>query len=373
VVHELVDWLQRAKRLIPAHDRRILLSPPRLVARFSWFAVRKAFGVAGRASADDVHARDPELIGLLLDLWRVLGTYYYRARFEGIENFPATGPVLLVGNHNGGFLPSEGFFTALAIHDHLGPDRAMYSLAHDFLFEDPTLRRYAGRLGMLRAGHESAHHAFAAGGCVLVYPGSDMETFRPFHDRNRIVLAGRTGFLKLALRERVPIVPVVCAGAHEQMIVLSRGDRLAQTVHAHRWARSEVLPIMLALPWGITLGFVPYLPLPAQISLAFLPPIRWPELEPESADDPEVLARCYRDVETAMQAELDRLTRGRRFLLGAPQVVRETVAASGCDSCCSSERHADRDPLVHAARHVGDGGGRQESRRDDARHDHGRR
>ena len=56
---------------------------------------------------------------------------------------------------------------------------------------------------------------------------------------------------------------------------------------------------MLALPWGLTSGFVPYLPLPAQTTLAFGSPITWPELGPEDAERPEVLERCYREVEAA--------------------------------------------------------------------------
>jgi 1-acyl-sn-glycerol-3-phosphate acyltransferase len=166
---------------------------------------------------------------------------------------------------------------------------------------------------MLRAGHDSAHHAFEAGGCVLVYPGSDIDTFRPFRDRNKIVLAGRKGFVKLALRERVPIVPVVAAGMHEQFIVLSRGDWLAHALHAHRWIRAEVLPLVLSIPWGLTSGFVPYLPLPAQMTLSFLPPMSWPHLH---EDDPDALERVYREVEHVMQEELDRQTRGRHFLIG---------------------------------------------------------
>ena len=311
-------WLARARRLVPREDRKVLLSPPRLIARFLGFALRRTTGRAGQATADDVRARDPELVSLLTDLFRVLARTYFRVRVEGVEHVPAAGPVLLVGNHSGGLVPTEGFFAALAIHDHLGAGRAVYALVHDFVFEDPVLRRYAGRLGMLRAGHESARHAFAAGGCVLVYPGSDLDTFRPFRDRNKVVLGGRTGFLRLALREGVPIVPVVTAGTHEQFVVLSRGDRLARLLHAHDWARTEVLPIALAVPWGLTHGFVPYLPLPTQVSIAFLPPMRWPELGPADAERPEVLARCYREVEAAMQAALDRLTVGRRFLLGQP-------------------------------------------------------
>jgi 1-acyl-sn-glycerol-3-phosphate acyltransferase len=324
---EIRDWLRRARRVVPREDRRVLFDPPRLVARFLRYSLRRHRGLAG-VGADDPAARDPELVTLVMDLFRWLGKHYFRFRVEGVEHVPP-GPVLLVGNHNGGLLPSEGFFTVLAIHDRFGPDRAVYALAHDFLFDDPTLRRYAARMGALRAGHDSARRALAAGHAVLVYPGSDLDTFRPFRERNKIVLGGRTGFVKLALRAQVPIVPVVTAGTHEQLIVLSRGDRLAQLVHAHAWARTEVLPLVLAIPWGLTLGFVPYLPLPAQTTQVFLPALRWPELGPAAADSPDALARCYRDVETAMQTALDRITRGRRFLLGQPGTHLARAEAGG--------------------------------------------
>ena len=188
------DWLVRADRLVPHADRKVLLSPPRLLLAFSRFALAHARGQE-HVEPPDIAARDPELVGLLADLWRVLATHYFRLRVLGVEHVPRSGPVLIVGNHCGGFLPSDGFLAALAIHDALGPERTTFALAHDFLFTDPTLRRYAARLGFLRAGHESARAAFAAGGAVFVYPGGDMDTFRPFRDRGKICLAGRTGFI----------------------------------------------------------------------------------------------------------------------------------------------------------------------------------
>ncbi len=315
---EAADWIVRARQVVPRRHRKVLLSPPRLVWRFTQYALARHAGRADRVCADDVDARDPELITLIMDFIRGVGHHYFRLQIEGAEQIPPSGPVLLVGNHNGGLVTTDGFFTGLAIHDRFAGQRAMYALAHDFLFYDPVLRSYAQRLGMLRAGHASARHAFARGHCVLVYPGSDLDTFRPFRDRGRVILGGRKGFLKLALHERVPIVPVVSAGTHEQMIVLIRGDRLSHLIHAHRWARADIFPIMLALPWGITFGFVPYLPLPAQTTVAFGAPISWPELTPADAERPDVLERCYQEVEGRMQAILDRLSDGRRFLLGKP-------------------------------------------------------
>jgi 1-acyl-sn-glycerol-3-phosphate acyltransferase len=320
---EAVQWARRARKLVSEQDRKVLLNPVRLIERFIRFAALRTVGAAGAVRADDVYARDPDLVEVMVDVIRVLAERYFRLEVQGLENVPPQGPALLVGNHNGGLVPLEGFFTALAIHDRFGSERAMYALVHDFVFEDPVLRRTASRLGMLRAGHGSAKRAFGAGGLLLVYPGSDYDAFRAFKDRGKVVLGGRKGFLKLALRAQVPIVPVVSCGNHEQFIVLTRGDRLAKLLRAHTWARTEVLPIVLAIPWGLTVGFVPYLPMPAQTSVSFLPPMRWPDLGPEDAEDPAVLERCYREVEGAMQKEMDRLSEGRRFLLGKRRARRD--------------------------------------------------
>ena len=316
MVRETVEWWQRARQQIPKRDRAILLSPPRLVARFMRFALAHHAGAGESAAADDLAARDPEFCALMMDFLELFARRYFRFRVEGIDHVPERGPVLLVGNHNGGLLPTDGFFTALALYQRFRGRRVMYTMTHDFMFQDPVLRTYSLKLGMLRARNDVAEHVFSAGHMLLVYPGSDWDTFRPFRDRGKVVLAGRTGFIKLALREGVPIVPVVSAGSSEQMIVLTRGERLAKLFHAHAWARTDVFPIMLALPWGVTTGFVPYLPLPAQTTVSFGAPIRWPALGRADAERADVVAGCYREVEASMQSMLDRLMDHRRFLLG---------------------------------------------------------
>ena len=310
-------WLRRAHRLVPASDAAVLLSPPLLCARFLAFALARRTGHETEDPADDVRARDPEFVALLMDFFGGFGKLWFRPKLEGVANVPAEGPALLVGNHNGGLVPVDSFFTGLALYEHFQGRRAMYALVHDFIFHDPVLRKYALKLGLLRATDASARQVFAQGHTLLVYPGSDLDTFRPFRDRGKVILGGRKGFLSLALRFGVPIVPVVSAGTQEQYIVLTRGDGIARLLGMHAWARTPTFPIVLSVPWGLTSGFVPYLPLPVQTTVRFGEPIRWPELRPADAQRPEVLERCYREVESRMQAMLDALTAGRRFLLGA--------------------------------------------------------
>lgn len=326
VLRDARDWLERWNDLVPWPDRIALVTPPILVGKLAHYAVRRH---KRREPADDLGARDPRFVSLFVDLARALGRSYFRLRVEGVDNIPASGGALLVGNHNGGLVTLEPFFTATAVWDRHGPHRALHTLGHDFLFDDPLFRRYATRLGVLRAGQEGARHALDDGRLVLVYPGGDLDTFRPFRDRGKIELGGRTGFVKLALRARVPIVPVVTSGAHEQLIVLTRGDRIAKLLHLHAWARVAVFPIIFAIPWGVTIGFVPYLPLPAQTSIAFGEPMTWPDLGPEAADDPAAVARVYEDVRSRMQSILDRASRGRRAFLG-PRAHGQRDARTDC-------------------------------------------
>jgi len=269
--------------------------------------------------ACDPWQRDPSFIAPFMDLIEALGEAYFRWEVRGIEQVPPSGPALIVGSHNGGVVNTDSLLTLLAIWRRFGPERVVRPLSHDFVFFDPVLGRIANRLGVLRAGHGVAAQAFARGDMVLVYPGSDLDTWRPFRQRNRIELGGRKGFLKLALRERVPIVPVVSAGTSEQMFVLSRGDAIARVLGLKRLLRTETFPIMLALPWGLSSAYFPYFPLPAQTTVRFGSPIRFAELDPGQADDPAVLDRCYAEVHAQMQALLDSVTDGRRWLRGQPR------------------------------------------------------
>jgi len=303
MAHPLVDFLG-------AFEPRDLLAaaPPHGL----WPVLRVALGgepdETDEPRPDD---RDPEFAARFFAGVRWLGRRYFRARVEGIEHVPASGPALLVGNHSGGLSATDWALTLAAIDEAHGAGRAVFGLGHDFIHHSRVLSKYARKLGGLRAGHAAARAVFARGDLAIVYPGSDYDSFRPFGERNRVVLAGRTGFLELALRTQVPVLPVVTAGAQEQYVVLTRGEGLARALGLKRRLRSNVLPIAFSLPWGVGPALPPYVPLPTQITTAFLPAMTWPDLGPEAADDPVAVRRCYDEVERTMQARLDELTRGR--------------------------------------------------------------
>ncbi len=325
------NWYERAGRVIDSRDL-LLLTPVGVVAALLKLARQRVVGdteqptpqdspstLPADLTEDELHACDIELVDVFADLFRALGRYYFRLRVEGLESFPVKGPALLVGNHNGGVLPLDSLFTGLAVYDHskrFGPPRVVRGLGHDSLFAQPVIGRYARRLGIVPARPKTAERLLREGELALVYPGSDWDAGRTFSERHRICLAGRRGFLRLALRTGVPIVPVVSVGTHEQLIILSRGEWLARTLRLHKLTRTDTFPLALSLPWGFNSALLPYLPLPAQTTLLFGEPLRFADISPEQSDDEEVLGSCYSIVEERMQSMLDRLSRDRIPFLG---------------------------------------------------------
>ena len=105
-------------------------------------------------------------------------------------------------------------------------------------------------------------------------------------------------------------MPVVSIGGQETALFLTRGERLARLLRIDRLFRLKVLPISLALPWGLNVGdMLGHLPLPAKIVIEALPPIH---LRDEFGDKPD-LDEVYTEVLARMQAALDALAAERRL------------------------------------------------------------
>lgn len=238
---------------------------------------------------------------------------YHRLEVRGLENIPVDGPALLVGNHNGGLNPVDGLFL-VEYYRRNGYQQPVYILAHDILFRVKKIADMLESVGIIRARKGQARELLESGHKVLVFPGGDIESMRPYRDRHKIVLAERQGFIRLAQWAGAPIVPVVSAGAHETMMVLSQGTGIARFFNLPRFARVNSLPLLLAAPWGVLWGptcALPYLPLPAKITVQIAEPIAC-----EKCDEPEASERApkiYRQVEQVMQATLDGLYSERLF------------------------------------------------------------
>src|SRR3954463_4996195 len=144
----------------------------------------------GIPPGDNLDAWDSEYIRQTAPLMRTVVGTYFRGEVRGLDNIPAEGPALLVGNHSGGTLIADTFVFAQCFYEHFGPERRFHQLAHDVAARMPNLgilRRY----GVLAASPDNARKAFDRDAPVLVYPGGDYETFRPTWHSDRIEFGGR--------------------------------------------------------------------------------------------------------------------------------------------------------------------------------------
>ena len=226
-----------------------------------------------RVPKADLDERDPDYIRETLPgLW-MLASLYFRSEVRGLQKIPEEGPVLLVGNHSGGNITPDTHVFTLAFSTYFGVERRFHQLAHNLVLSMPwlaSLRKY----GTVAATPENAERALDVGAALLVYPGGDYEVHRPTWHSARVEFGGRKGFIRLAQQKKVPLVPVVAIGGQETALFLSRGERVAKLLGLDRMFRLKVLPVSLALPWGLNVGdMLGHLPLPAKITIEVLDPI----------------------------------------------------------------------------------------------------
>lgn len=262
----------------------------------------------GTDQGDPFDLRDPAYIARTLPALRLMSKRYFRAEVRGLERIPREGPVLLVGNHSGGTWIADTFVFGQSFYDHFGPERPFHQLAHDLVFKLAGLRTLLQRYGTVPASPENMATALERDSALLVYPGGDHETYRPSWKSDEIDFGHRTGFVELALRHGVPVVPVVAIGGQETALFLGRGRRVARWLGLDRRLRLKVLPPVIGPPVGLTILDLPIrFPLPAKITIEVLEPI---DLRASLGERPDV-TEGYERVTSLMQGTLTQLAEER--------------------------------------------------------------
>jgi 1-acyl-sn-glycerol-3-phosphate acyltransferase len=245
--------------------------------------------------------------------WNPLMDYWFRMEIEGWEKIPDP-PVLLVGIHSGAPLVWDAWTVGVQWWRHFGRARPAHGTAHDALMAMPVLGDYFRKMGVLPARAESIAAALERGHDVALWPGGERDSLRPWVKRDQATLAGRKGFVRLAIRTGVPIVPIATIGGPDAMPVVASGRRLAKTLRLDKFARLKMFPIAIQLPWGISPALLPEVPLPTKIRTAFQEPIEV-DPDPERADDEKYVKAKYDEVCASIQTGMDALARRRRLPL----------------------------------------------------------
>src|SRR3954464_9910476 len=245
--------------------------------------------------------------------WNSLMNYWFRMEIEGWERIPEP-PVLLVGIHSGAPFVWDAWTIGVQWWRRFGDERPLHGTAHDALMALPLVGDYFRRMGVLPAARDSIAGALAAGHDVALWPGGEVDSLRPWVRRDQAILAGRKGFVRMAINAGVPIVPVATVGGPDSMPVLVRGRRLARALRLDQIARLKMFPIGLSAPWGLAPSMLPEIPLPTKIRTAFQPPVEI-DPDPARASDDEYVQRKYDEVQSSIQHGMDALARRRAFPL----------------------------------------------------------
>jgi 1-acyl-sn-glycerol-3-phosphate acyltransferase len=268
---------------------------------------------ANRLTGFSLDDRDPAIIEQLMPFFGWFYRHYFRVKTDGWEHIPLDGKVLLVGSHNGGLAAPD---TVMMTYDwirHFGRERLAYALMEPKMWQVfPGVARLAAQVGAVQASSHMALAALRRDAAVLIYPGGVQDVFRPHSLRHQVCFFGEKGFIKLALREAAPIVPLISYGAHDTLFVLA--DLYPQLHHLHTqgvpWPLNfdpGTFPIYLGLPWGVAIGPLPNIPLPVPLHTRVCAKITFERYGRDAAHDQDYVQACYETVQQTMQQELDKL------------------------------------------------------------------
>jgi 1-acyl-sn-glycerol-3-phosphate acyltransferase len=230
--------------------------------------------------------------------------YWFRVEAEGIENVPSEGGALLVSNHSGA-LPPDGPMIMQAIRkDHPHP-RPLYMLGEHWFKGYPLIGMLANKLGVVAAHPRNAQRLLHdEGRLAIVFPEGQKGSRKVLWQRYRLRRFGRGGFVRTAIRARVPIVPIAVLGAEEAMPIF------AHIRPAQRLTGLIYFPFNHAFPhFGLLAGLM-YLP--AKFRIRFLEPIQTEPYPPEAADDAALVQSVSEAVRARIQAQLDDMLAERR-------------------------------------------------------------
>jgi 1-acyl-sn-glycerol-3-phosphate acyltransferase/nucleoside-diphosphate-sugar epimerase len=249
----------------------------------------------------DEFGMDPDYIRRYCrQLFHFLHEHYWRVEVEGLERVPRQGRGVLVGMHRG-FMPFDG---TMALYDLVRRvDRIPRFLIHPSLTKFPFLADFMGKLGGIMACQENGDYVLQRDELLGVFPEGIRGAFTMYKRAYTLGKFGRDEYVRMALRNRAPILPFVTVGSAEIYPILGRVD----WSWFKRYTEWPFLPVTNPFP------------LPTKWHTRFLPPMHIEnEYPPEAAEDPALVRKISIEVRQRMQATIDdMLLRRRRIFSGS--------------------------------------------------------
>jgi 1-acyl-sn-glycerol-3-phosphate acyltransferase len=225
-----------------------------------------ATGNGERVGDVDAWGRSERMRRVARRLYDPVYRHWFRAEWEGLEHIPREGGALLVANHAGA-IPSDAPVIMHGVETELG--RPLYGLAENLFRALPVLGTLWSRTGGVPAHPDNAFRLLHDDQqLVLVFPEGTKATGKTIGDRYQLRRFGRGGFVEIAMRAGVPVVPIAVVGNEEAMPILAKSKGLAKLLNVPYAPLTANM--FLFGPLG---GLV--MPLPAKFKLRVLPPVHF--------------------------------------------------------------------------------------------------
>jgi 1-acyl-sn-glycerol-3-phosphate acyltransferase len=212
--------------------------------------------------------------------------HYFRVRIHDLENVPARGRAMLVGNHSGGVALDAAMVMASLLLD-MEPPRLAHSMVEKFLNKVPLMSQWTNRCGQFTGLPEHAVKLLEDDRLLLVFPEGARGTAKLYRERHSLVEFG-SGFMRLALETRSPIVPFAFLGGGEAIPTVYNAVALGQAIGA---PYIPVTPYLVA--W----------PLPVRLDIVYGEPMHF---EGDGSEDDEVIFSQVDEVKRVIAGLIDR-------------------------------------------------------------------
>ncbi len=256
-----------------------------------------------RLSDVDEWGRSEHVRSIIRRMYDPVYKHWFRVEWEGLEKIPTTGGALLIANHAGA-IPPDAPAIMHGIEEEL--HRPVYGLADYFFRTLPGLGTMWSRAGGVPAHPDNAYRLLHdQGQLALVFPEGTKGPSKTYTDRYRLRRFGRGGFVEIAMRSGVPVVPIAVVGAEEAMPILFRLPAMAKAL------RLPYFPITANnLVFGPVLGYLGYFP--AKMKFRVLDPVTFDVAPDQDRYSKSMVMDEAEQIRSLLQDTLHNMLRERR-------------------------------------------------------------
>lgn len=223
--------------------------------------------------------------------------FYYlwnRVDVYGIENVPNKGSALLISNH-GGVVPLDAAHIVTSLIMKKEKPRLVRTLVERFLPTLPFVYTFMSRVGQVVGTYENAEIIVDSGELLQIFPEGAKGATKPYYKYYELE-EFNVGFMEIALKKKIPIIPIGVVGSNEQALILFDFKSLAKLLR---------LPNFPVTPFWPLMGPLGLMPLPSKYRIIFGAPMDFTDHSEDILEDPEKVKVLVEEVRSEVKRLID--------------------------------------------------------------------